>query len=177
LDYRAVAFANPVPEETMRNEPHRQDHEIGVFAILIDEHRQIADDFEALDRIADADARTAMFERIARELLAHAHAEQAIVYHRLDHSRELEKEIERSAHQHAHIENLIRDIRMHDAAGSAWAVRMEELRRAVEEHIDEEERDVIPRAHLVIDDRAVIELATWYDAEKKLELERLRLHH
>jgi hemerythrin superfamily protein len=157
----------------MQIDTHRQNHELGVFAVLIAEHRQVAELFERIDRLDDPESRATVFELLARELLAHSRAEQAIVYDRLDHSRELETEIGRARKQHAHVEHLIAEARDLDPEQDAWARKIEELRRWVEQHVEEEERDIIPRAHLVIDDRTVDELQVAYRYEKDLVLREL----
>jgi hypothetical protein len=161
----------------MQPHAYRQNHELGVFKVLIREHRLVAEMFDVLDQLSGADERVPGFEALARELLAHARAEQAIVYARLDGSRELEGEIGRARGQHDRLEVLIAKVRAADPDGDGWALALEELRRAVEAHVDEEEREIIPRAHLVIDDRAVEDLLVSYRYEKDLELTRLDRRH
>ena len=161
----------------MRPEPYRKNHELGVFALLIEEHRRVAMLFESIDVLADADARNTVFETLARELLAHARAEQAIVYVRLERSRELEHEMERARDQHVRVELLVDEIRKLDPDGPTWTRKVEELRRAVEAHVEEEEREIIPRAHLVIDDNTINDLEVAYKQEKLIELEQLDRRH
>jgi hypothetical protein len=155
--------------EEIRARPER-----GVLAQLIDEHRRTEAAFEIL-LTAEGGDRRATFAFLARDLLVHAHAEQLIVYRRLAGSDELGAEIDHAIREHAEIEHRIAMIEAMFEDGRDWQAAVEGLRQLVMAHVLEEERDVIPRAHFVLDEQTIEALLDPYLRER--EIVRAQLTH
>ena len=113
-----------------------------------DRHRAL------LARIADTSGasseRRDAWRTFYREVKSHAAAEEETFYARLmtrtwgqDHARH-------SVHEHQELDDLLEELNGADMASSGWLRKFETLRHDYEHHIDEEERDIFPRAREVI---------------------------
>lgn len=149
-------------------------HEL-VYDILIKEHRAMAHLLEqALSIPASSPAdRVAIFEKFARLLRAHAHAEEKILFPVLDGSHELEHHVREDAAAHARIEKMIREIEQTPPDDPFWRRGVSALRHRLEVHLDDEEHVVFPRARCVIDDARAMDLGLLYERDRDAELARV----
>jgi hemerythrin superfamily protein len=145
--------------------------ERGVLGQLVHEHRRIAAMFDIVlgTPANEPDDRLAKFAILARELLAHAHAEDEVVYEQLAGSAAVGSWIDRSRDEHQRIEALIREIEQLGDANEHWMNRVKALELAVEHHVDVEEHLVIPRARVALDDGRVDRLLRPYTAARARE--------
>jgi hemerythrin superfamily protein len=134
----------------------------GIFRTLKREHGELS---VLLLRIAtdrDGSARAELFPTVARELLAHGQAEDAELYPILaehESTRDLVVQLEAD---HERIEMLLAELLAAPNAGSAWLVRFRELQRAVQEHVEQEENLVFPRARRVLSPELIEEIDRRY---------------
>jgi hemerythrin-like domain-containing protein len=113
--------------------------------ILQDLHNDHSEVDSLMDRIMDSKdsgERAALFDEMKTKLLAHAHAEQEVLYCALEAGR---SDAARSfAHEGAN-EHQIVEGKLHklsadgDQAGEQWMAELKVLRELVEHHVDEEE--------------------------------------
>jgi hemerythrin superfamily protein len=97
---------------------------------------------EALSPDESGGGRTALFQEMSTKLLAHAHAEQEILYTRLESSTSedsrrfaLEGESE-----HAHVEEQLQKIcGVGDPLRDGWMAELKVLEDLIDHHVDEEE--------------------------------------
>jgi hemerythrin superfamily protein len=138
----------------------------GIFRTLKREHGEVS---VLLMRVAtdrDGEARAQLFPVIVRELLSHAQAEDAEFYTVLaDHesTRGMVMELEAD---HERIEMLIGELASMPMNSSAWLVRFRELQHAVQEHVDQEENQVFPRARHILSPEMAEEIDHRYRIEK-----------
>jgi hypothetical protein len=151
--------------------------ERGVLGQLVHEHRRVAAMFDIVlgTPATEPDARLAKFAILARELLAHAHAEDEVIYEQLAGSDAVGRWIERSRDEHERIEALIHEIERLGDADEHWMNRVEALELAVEHHVDVEEHLVIPRAHVVLDDPQIDRLLEPYTRARAREAAAIEL--
>jgi hemerythrin superfamily protein len=149
--------------------------ESGVFGQLIHEHRIIAALFDIVlgTPATEPDDRLAAFGLLAKELLAHAHAEDDVVYDALGGSFELGDRIADARREHAEVERLVRELEQLGDANEHWMNRVKALEQAVERHVRIEEQSIIPRAHQVIDDTRAAELLDTYRQRRALHDDRI----
>lgn len=114
----------------------------GILQDLHDDHNEVA---ALLERITDSDSaseRSALFREMSTKLLAHAHAEQEILYARMEGSASEESRrfaIEGKS-EHTLVEQQVEKIRgMRDPMSDAWAAELKVLEDLIEHHVDEEE--------------------------------------
>jgi hypothetical protein len=150
-------------------------YDAGIFARLIEEHRLVAAMFDIVLATPPSETkdRVAAFRTLARELLIHAKAEDEIVYHELQGSHEEGGSIKIARRQHANIERMVAEIDAMGDGGAAWSNAVRNLRRAVEEHVAVEEREVIPRARFVLSNQHQQDLLNLYERERAVIIARM----
>ena len=113
--------------------------------ILQDLHNDHSEVDSLMDRImdsADGAERAVLFDEMKTKLLAHAHAEQEVLYRPLEASQ---SEASRSfAHEgvneHQIVEQQVQKLSAdRDKAGEQWLAELKVLRELVEHHVNEEE--------------------------------------
>jgi hemerythrin-like domain-containing protein len=112
----------------------------GILQDLHNDHSEVA---SLMDRIEEnAAERGALFEEMKTKLLAHAHAEQEVLYRRLEASQ---SEASRSfAHEgtneHQIVEKQLQKLSAErDKTSEQWTAELKVLRELVEHHVEEEE--------------------------------------
>lgn len=141
----------------------------GIFRTLKREHGEVSVLMMRVATDRDGSARAELFPIITRELMAHAHAEDAEFYTVLaDHesTRPLVIELEAA---HERIEMLLAELTSMPVTGTAWLLRFRELQRAVQEHVDQEENQVFPRA------RRILSLELAEEIDHRYRVEKLRV--
>jgi hemerythrin-like domain-containing protein len=114
----------------------------GILQDLHNDHNEVA---SLIGRIADSNSaseRDALFREMASKLLAHAHAEQDILYARMESSSREESRrfaIEGKS-EHTLVEQQVQKLRnMHGTMSETWTAELKVLEDLVEHHVDEEE--------------------------------------
>jgi hemerythrin-like domain-containing protein len=112
--------------------------------ILQDLHNDHSEVDSLMDRVMDSKdsgERAALFDGMKIKLLAHAHAEQEVLYRALeagrgDASRSFADE---GANEHQIVEGQLQKLSAaSDQAGEQWMAELKVLRELVEHHVDEE---------------------------------------
>ena len=113
--------------------------------ILQDLHNDHSEVDSLMDRImesGDGAQRAALFDEMKTKLLAHAHAEQEVLYRALEASQ---SEASRTfahegANEHQIVERQLQKLSAdHDKTGEQWTAELKVLRELVEHHVEEEE--------------------------------------
>jgi hemerythrin superfamily protein len=149
----------------------------GIFRTLKREHGEVSVLMMRIATDRDRAARAELFPVIVRELLAHARAEDAAFYAVLaDHesTRPLVLQLEAD---HERIEMLIRELTAMPTSAPGWLLRFRELQRAVQEHVEEEENQVFPRARHVLSPEMAEEIEHHYRMEKARGGDDTRFEH
>ena len=114
----------------------------GVLQDLHNDHSEVASLMDRLEGSADSATREAVFEEIKTKLLAHAHAEQEVLYTALAASQS--EASRRFAHEgtneHQILEKQLQKLSAErDKTSEQWAAELKVLRELVEHHVGEEE--------------------------------------
>lgn len=125
---------------------------MNVFTQLKAEHDRVKQLMERLAATPDSgEERRVRFAEIRRDLIAHAKAEDYAFYKELEDDDELHDKIETARAEHAAIEELLDELMQSERTDDVWLLRFATLRKSVEQHVREEERDVFPMARTVLD--------------------------
>jgi hemerythrin superfamily protein len=138
----------------------------GIFRTLKREHGEVSVLMMRIATDRDGSARAELFPVVVRELLAHAQAEDAEFYTVLaDHesTRALVMQLEAD---HERIEMMLGELAGMPMSSSGWLVRFRDLQRAVQEHVDQEENQVFPRARHIINSELAEEIDHRYQVER-----------
>jgi hemerythrin superfamily protein len=137
--------------------------ELDIFDVLTNEHRDVEalfDQIEARHEESPEEARD-LFTVLYESLLAHAHAEQSVVYQRLAKIGELTEKVAEAKAEHEAVEHMLEELRA-GQLGEAWLARLAVLQENVKHHVHEEEHEVFPTARERVKEDEARRLAASY---------------
>lgn len=112
-----------------------------------------------------SDGRTEVWDRLKRELVAHAGAEERNFYVPLM-ERDLTQESARhSVAEHKELDDFIEQLDGYDMSGSQWIQTAKELEERLLHHLDEEEHEIFQVAGKALTDDQKASLAEEYEAD------------
>ena len=139
-----------------------------IFARLTRDHDLHRDLFERL-RSGSGGDRTALFERLTRELKAHAAAEEQALYSTMLRKPETTDETRHSVAEHKEIEDLLNDLAATAMDARAWDEKFDPLRHRYIHHIDEEEDEHFPDFARYLTDEDVRYMRGVFERRKQAE--------
>jgi hemerythrin-like domain-containing protein len=113
----------------------------GILQDLHNDHSEVASLMDRIEESTDTSERGALFDEMKTKLLAHAHAEQEVLYRPLEASQ---SEASRSfAHEgvneHQIVEQQLQKLSAdRDKTSEQWTAELKVLRDLVEHHVEEE---------------------------------------
>jgi hypothetical protein len=114
----------------------------GILQDLHDDHKDVAALLERIEDSENGTERTALFNEMSTKLLAHAKAEQGVLYSRMQGSSDEEPRqfaLEGTS-EHGLIEQQVRKLSgMRDPMSDAWTAELKVLGDLIEHHVGEEE--------------------------------------
>ena len=113
----------------------------------------------------DSDGRRETWERLKRELEAHAGAEERHFYVPLMEHDLTQEKARHSVAEHKELDDFIERLDEYDMGGSQWLQTAEELAHRLRHHLDEEELEVFQLAGKALTDDEKTSLATEYEAD------------
>jgi len=117
----------------------------------------------------NSDGRNDVFDKLRRELEAHAGAEERYFYVPLM-ERDLTQDAARhSVAEHKELDDLVEKLEDYDMSGPQWVQTARDLRERLLHHLEEEEVEVFPVAGKALSDAEKTELASSYhnDMERR----------
>jgi hemerythrin-like domain-containing protein len=146
----------------------------GIFADLHRYHEEVSSLLTQILDTTDNHKRGELFGEMMSKLLAHAKAEQKILYRKLEKSRDsdarkfaFEGEVE-----HEVVQSQLQQLaRARNKDTEQWTARMVFLQEAVEHHVKEEERTGFSCAHQEFDSEELKKLREQFQREKNKMLE------
>jgi hypothetical protein len=141
----------------------KQDHQVV---------KQILEKMEASGEKAIKE-RQRLMGQLKKELLAHAHAEEHVLYHELEQHKESKSLALEAEEEHQVAEKLLADIEQTDPADEHWLAKVKVLKELIEHHIEEEEAEMFSQAREVLDEDVAVKLGQRFEQEKKQEQQRL----
>ncbi len=132
----------------------RGDHETQrtLASILVDTH-------------GDSDGRREVFDKLRRELHAHAAAEERYFYVPLLESDATQEQARHSVAEHKELDDYVEQLERYDMTAPQWLITARELTERLVHHLDEEETEVFPVAGRVLSDDDKASLADSYHAD------------
>ena len=120
--------------------------------ILKKDHDKVKELFSEYDTISGDGARkNEIAQTVLRELELHSRVEEDIFYPamRARSGKDGKELVKHSVSEHHEIDGLIAELRDTDPSDPDFDDRFQELMEGVEEHIEEEEMDMFPRAQIL----------------------------
>jgi hemerythrin superfamily protein len=140
-----------------------------IYEELSKDHREFE---RLLDRLveasrADDDRWKAILDELRRGVIAHAHAEEAVLYNALREADESKSLVMHSYGEHALAETELRTLGAAKLVDANWTSLVEKLRKDLLHHIQEEESRVFDAARKIFSDEEATQLGTAFERMKR----------
>jgi hemerythrin superfamily protein len=142
-----------------------------VIDLILDDHRLFEELLRQLrDETNDRDGLRAILSRV---LVAHAEAEEKVVYPQFRRKRAIDSdEAEHSKQEHDEgREALLEVLKLKDTSGEDFSEAVKELSEAVHHHLDEEERDILNPARRDLSDQVRAELGAAFARQRIAQMD------
>jgi hemerythrin-like domain-containing protein len=142
----------------------------GILQDLHQDHEQVSDMLEQLMKTESSAERTPLFKEMMTMLLAHAHAEQNVLYKKMEKS---DDEKTRSfafegTNEHQIVEQQLQQMmRARNKASEQWTAQLNVLRELVSHHVKEEESTGFPCARSEFDREQLEKLGEQFRRQKE----------
>ncbi len=113
----------------------------------------------------DSDGRQELWDRLKRELEAHAGAEERYFYVPLMEHDLTQDKARHSVSEHKELDDFVEKLDEYDMGGSQWLQTAEELKHRLIHHLDEEEHEVFQLAGKALTDDKKQSLSHEYEAD------------
>ena len=113
----------------------------------------------------DSDGRQELWDRLKRELEAHAGAEERYFYVPLMEHDLTQDKARHSVSEHKELDDFVERLDKYDMGGSQWLQTAEELKHRLIHHLDEEEHEVFQIAGKALTDDEKQSLSDEYEAD------------
>jgi hemerythrin superfamily protein len=137
-----------------------------IFEALRDDHetqRTLASIL--VETEGDSDGRREIFDKIRREMMAHAAAEERYFYVPLMESDTTQEQARHSVAEHKELDDYIEQLEQYDRSAPQWLLTTREMTERLTHHLDEEETEVFPVAGRVLSNDVEASLASEYRAD------------
>lgn len=113
----------------------------------------------------DSEGREQLFEKVKKELSAHAAAEERALYVPMMEQDLTQEKARHSVAEHHEIDELVEELENTDFSSPGWVATAKKLQHLVTHHLDEEEQEVFQLAGRALDEQAKTRLAGTYREE------------
>lgn len=147
-----------------------------VFKLLKQDHKELKTIFKKLAKTSEDSqkARDSGFEQLERELSVHAEVEEELVYPRLRQEKKLRETINEAFEEHHVAKHLLKELSETPPADERWAAKLSVLQEMIEHHVEEEEKELFPKASRALRKEESKELGKRVEAVKKEKLKSFK---
>jgi hemerythrin superfamily protein len=117
--------------------------------LLQQQHEEVKALYARYEQADDDDEKQGLFEEIADSLAAHAAIEERVFYPAV-YGDELEDELREAVEEHLAVKRVIADLLGMTPDDEQFDAKMKVLMEMVEHHVEEEEREILPRAESML---------------------------
>lgn len=121
----------------------------------------------------DSEERNRLFCELFKEAEAHAAAEEQTLYATMMEKPDGQEKARHSVHEHKEAADLLKELKELSMGSGGWIHKFEKLKKELEHHIEEEEKEVFARAKTLISDKKATLLAQRFDERKEAELAQI----
>ncbi len=116
-----------------------------IDVLILSEHEAFRRSFVEVDQLTDIEQLGARWQELADQLEVHASGEEEIFYPELlQEVDDSEGDTKHAVKDHNEIRDAVRAVAGHEVGSDAWWEAFRRAREQTAEHLDEEERDVLP---------------------------------
>src|SRR5690349_10988544 len=121
--------------------------------LLKEQHREVESLFEEYEGLGEnaAKSKQQLFEEIADRLAAHSAIEERLFYPACRNEK-TEGQLRESLEEHLAVKRVIADLLQLAPDDEAFDAKMKVLQELVDHHVDEEEKELLPKATKLLGD-------------------------
>lgn len=139
-----------------------QDRNSDIVDLILDDHKPLKELIKVMKDIEQhgLDDRQDAFEKFARLLTLHAKPEERTMYDYMKGDEEIRELAFEGDVEHGLADQLVEEIKRTEDNDDLWSARVKVLAELIENHIEEEESDLLPnfRDHSELEDREELAL-------------------
>src|ERR1700694_2962157 len=142
----------------------------GILENLRQDHDEVSSLIEELTESETAEERARLIKEIKTKLLAHSHAEQAVLYRKMEKSKDEEARsfAFEGDNEHRIVEQQLEQMsRARNKASEQWTAQATVLRELVSHHVKEEESTGFPCARSEFDREQLEKLGEQFRRQKE----------
>jgi hemerythrin superfamily protein len=118
---------------------------MNAIEMLVQDHRVVEELFDAIEATPDASEREELFIELADQLAVHTSLEESVFYPACK-NEDTEDMLLRALQEHLQAKRLLADLLDMDPMNEVFMAKIRVLRAAIEQHMAEEEGEIMPDA-------------------------------
>jgi len=140
-----------------------------IYETLHQEHEQVAKLFKEIEETSSGAIKTRerLFGQLKTALELHSRAEEKVFYPILKEYDASHFQALEAAEEHHMVDLLLKELASLSKDKEEWLAKLCVLKESVLHHVDEEENELFPKAHEILDDAQAEQLAVDFEEQKK----------
>ena len=138
------------------------------FELLISDHQKVSELFEQIENDEDQAVQENTFAKIKQELTVHAEIEETYLYPLVRQYTETQELTAEAIEEHQEVKQLLAELNEMTPMDEDWEDTIQELKEAVEHHVEEEENEMFPKAKEILDEATINQLGEDLQRGKQL---------
>jgi len=145
---------------------------MNVIELIKSDHRKVESLFSEMEKAKSSKKMQELFEQIYTELTVHAKVEELTLYPSMRNYDETHDMVDEAEEEHTEAKVLLEELKSMSPSDPDFKAKIEELKEAVQHHVEEEENEILPSVTDSMDEGEMKELAQEFKSTKsKLEKE------
>ena len=131
-----------------------------IFTKLKEDHDKMKQIMEKIGKTSTGatSTRKKLFLQLKNELFAHAKVEEAVFYSSIQSRQNLKEDVLEAYNEHRMIGMLLDELDTIPKGNDQWLAKFHFLKELVEHHVEDEEKEVFPKAEQILSDKKAEEL-------------------
>ena len=140
---------------------------MSIYQTLKNDHDAVQDLMQKLKKGQGPKADERSFATLKEELTLHSKAEETVFYTALRGHREAQELVQHATREHKQVEDMLEEMAELDSQSQEFHAKLEELRGAVEDHVEEEEGEIFETARKLFSDDEARRMDDAFQQEKQ----------
>ncbi len=130
------------------------------FQMLHEDHERVQGLFAQFETATDGRQKRKIFDQIEQEITLHSKIEEKVLYPLLEKKQETEEITHESYEEHHVVDRLLKETDKLSTGDDAFDAKIKVMMENVEHHVEEEEKELFPKARTVLSRDQIQKLAT-----------------
>ncbi|HBB30553.1 MAG TPA: DNA nickase [Cyanobacteria bacterium UBA8803] len=141
----------------------RTKDDMNIVELIQTEHRKVDTLFMEIEQAKDPQKIQEFFGQLYKDLSAHAEAEQEVVYPAL---RNFYPETQELYDEHSEVKQMLEQMKSMNPGTSEFKSQVEQLKKAVQDHVREEENDALPKLRQNMSEQQMEQISSQFKEAK-----------